>query len=302
MLNKILSITLIVATVYAAGVERYFTTKLDHFSLGEEVNFRMRYIINDQFWNSAANDPTKPRPILFYCGNEGDIWQFYNNTGFITQTLADRWGALVVFGEHRYFGKSFPYPKSEALKSPFNKFLTVDNTLLDYASLLKMIRAQYGAENKAVIAVGGSYGGMLAAWMRMKFPHAVQGALAASAPIFYFKDAEGAPETKFYEIATKDFGDVLPEEQCSNGIQEGFHDMFTVIKNNTALWDEFSTLMKLCEGIDQAGDIDSLYNHISAGFMYEAMTDYPTEANFLRPMPAWPVNVSCEFFKNVPNT
>jgi len=31
------------------------------------------------------------------------------------------------------------------------------------------------------------------------------------------------------------------------------------------------------------------------------MTDYPAAANFLRPMPAYPVNVSCEFFKNVPN-
>lgn len=32
-----------------------------------------------------------------------------------------------------------------------------------------------------------------------------------------------------------------------------------------------------------------------------AMTDYPTASNFLNPMPAWPVNVSCEFFKNVTN-
>lgn len=32
-----------------------------------------------------------------------------------------------------------------------------------------------------------------------------------------------------------------------------------------------------------------------------AMTDYPDAANFLNPMPAWPVNASCEFFKAVPN-
>jgi len=104
----------------------------------------------------------------------------------MTTTLAKKWGGLVVFGEHRYFGKSFPFAESEAYKSPNNKYLTVDNTMLDYVGLIKMVKDQYRANDKAVIAFGGSYGGMLAAWMRMKFPHAVQGALAASAPIFYF--------------------------------------------------------------------------------------------------------------------
>jgi len=30
-----------------------------------------------------------------------------------------------------------------------------------------------------------------------------------------------------------------------------------------------------------------------------AMTDYPTPASFLAPMPAWPVNASCEYFADV---
>lgn len=30
-----------------------------------------------------------------------------------------------------------------------------------------------------------------------------------------------------------------------------------------------------------------------------AMTDYPNEASFLQPMPAWPVSNSCQAFKDV---
>jgi len=73
------------------------------------------------------------------------------------------------------------------------------------------------------------------------------------------------------------------------------------IKDTPLLWEEFSTLMKLCDAIAVGSDIDSLYAHISNAYAYMAMTDYPTAANFLNPMPAWPVNASCEFFKDVPN-
>ena len=78
-----------------------------------------------------------------------------------------------MFAEHRYFGLSWPFPQRVAFDSPNNKYLTVEQTLADYVDLLNYVKTQYNAEKKATIAFGGSYGGMLAAWMRMKYPHVI---------------------------------------------------------------------------------------------------------------------------------
>lgn len=80
----------------------FYNVSIDHFTNhgnGSET-YAMRYIIDKTYWNVTSG------PILFYCGNEGDAWTFYNNSGFMTTSLAKKLSALVVVGEHRYFGKS----------------------------------------------------------------------------------------------------------------------------------------------------------------------------------------------------
>ena len=142
----------------------------------------------------------------------------------MTETLAERWGGLVIFGEHRYFGGSWPFnSKTKAMEGANKQFLTVDNVLMDYNELIKSIKVQYNAGDKAVIAFGGSYGGMLAAWMRMKYPQTIQGALAASAPILYFKGAENMKDNgaAFFDVITNDFATVAEPAGglCAEGVK-----------------------------------------------------------------------------------
>ena len=48
--------------------------------------------------------------------------------------------------------------------------------MADYAELVTYLKNTVkGAKQSPVIAFGGSYGGMLAAWFRIKFPHICDG-------------------------------------------------------------------------------------------------------------------------------
>ena len=70
--------------------------------------------------------------------------------------------------------------------------------LADYAVMLTALKAEWNATASPVVAVGGSYGGMLAAWARIQYPNVFAAALAASAPI---KIASGIPaDPGFFEV------------------------------------------------------------------------------------------------------
>lgn len=193
-----LNLIAFVGLASAAPAMKKFETKVEHFKNepGQE-KFNLRYIIDDQYFkNCTGNNETQTSqscPIFLYTGNEEDIEKFYNNSGWITGPLAKNFSALVVFAEHRYFGESFPgWP--EGYHTSFNngkgRDLKVENVLMDWVLLLDQIKADYNAKDKAVITFGGSYGGMLAAWMRMKYPMHVQGAIASSAPLISFPGSE----------------------------------------------------------------------------------------------------------------
>lgn len=92
--------------------------------------------------------------------------------------IAPSFNALLLFAEHRYYGKTQPFGNS-SYKSLINLGkLTTEQVLADYALFIRWFKEEgynKSAVNSSVVAFGGSYGGMLAAWMRIKYPHIVVG-------------------------------------------------------------------------------------------------------------------------------
>ena len=142
--------------------------------------FPQRYFVYDK-WRSGPD-----APILLYFGNEGKLEDFYDNSGFIFES-APALGATVVFLEHRYYGESLPFGNASYATAAALRFLTIEHALADMSAFLADKRRLFGcgAARAAcpVVLLGGSYGGMLAAWHRLKYPHLSVGAIAASAPV-----------------------------------------------------------------------------------------------------------------------
>ena len=57
------------------------------------------FFTSPTFWDGrGALENGCKGPILFYTGNEGPIDAFWNISGFVNEVLAQKLGALVVFG------------------------------------------------------------------------------------------------------------------------------------------------------------------------------------------------------------
>ena len=180
---------------------RYYTQRLDHFNSAPAsyATFQQRDLVNDTFWRGRT------APIFLHAGNEGDVELFANNTGLMWEA-APRFGAMLVFVEHRYYGRSMPFggSRAAAFRDAGTKgYLTVTQALADYASFVLSLKANLSAPAAPVVVLGGSYGGMLAVWMRLKYPHIVMGAVASSAPILSFYGL--ADPYAFYDRMTDDF-------------------------------------------------------------------------------------------------
>ncbi|KAM6944024.1 dipeptidyl peptidase 2 isoform 2-T2 [Lycodopsis pacificus] len=270
-------------------IEKYFTQTVDHFNFNSMGNgtFLQRYLITEEHWTQGHG------PVFFYTGNEGDIWEFAANSGFITE-LAAQLRAVVVFAEHRYYGTSLPFGK-DSLRVPQIGLLTVEQALADYAVMIRDLKQQLGAAGCPVIVFGGSYGGMLSAYMRLKYPNMVAGALAASAPVL--STAGLGASGQFFRDVTADFESVSSE--CRDAVRGAFHQLTELAQHQD--YSRIQSALSLCEPLSCAQDMQQLNGMLRNAFTLLAMLDYPYSTHFMGSMPANPVKVACETMLSGPD-
>jgi dipeptidyl-peptidase-2 len=261
--------------------EKYITQFVDHFNYRDERIYAERYLLTNTFFKEGETNI-----LFFYTGNEGPIEEFFDNSGFVFE-FAKEVGALVVFGEHRYYGKSLPLGE-ESFKLENIGYLSVEQALGDFAVLVKEIRRSYKIAK--VVSFGGSYGGMLTAYFRFKYPNLVDAALAASAPI-YLIAGESSP-FGFYEIVTKDLE--MTNKECPLLVKKALSQVLQLAEEGTAGLEHITKSFQLCRTLTK-DKVEHLLGWVRNSFAQLAMVDYPYPASFLAPLPAYPMKVSCSY-------
>lgn len=159
-----------------------------------------------------------------------------------------------------------------------------------------------------------SYGGMLSAWIRIRYPWVVHGSIAASAPVLQFTGLTG-PKA-YNNIITNTFGN------ASASCPKDVFAAWDLIKALSV--EDMNKIFTPCTPLTNADQYMQIFNWLSGAIACTSalivrdasaatltwpflmgcvaadmtMADYPYPTRFLGPLPGWPVNVACKFFED----
>ncbi|GBF97767.1 hypothetical protein Rsub_10192 [Raphidocelis subcapitata] len=277
--------------------ERWRAATLDHFSWsapevpGARAFNQRFYVCARQRWRAPDG------PIFFYAGNEADVLLYVNHTGLMFEN-ARRFGALLVFAEHRYYGLSKPFGGDTRAHMGW---LTTEQALADYADLLTELKEELGAPDAPVVAFGGSYGGMLAAWFRIKYPHIVDGAIAASAPIWNFYGEDPPFDSgSFAEGVTYDATPAAGAPRSCAPRARGAWAAMGRLGGDAEGRATLRRALRICDSValDDSEDVEELRDWLASAFDYMAMGNFPYPSGYMLngngELPAFPMRAACE--------
>ncbi|XP_066600225.1 putative serine protease F56F10.1 [Prorops nasuta] len=232
--------------------EQWFTQFLDHFNPVEGRTWQQRYFVNATFYKSGG-------PAFLMIGGEGTASPKWMLEGQWIE-YAKQFGALCFQLEHRFYGKSHP-TFDTSIKNL--AYLSSEQALADLAYFIEGMNESFKLSNGTKwIVFGGSYPGSLAAWMRLKYPHLVHGAVSSSGPLLAQIDFQ-----QYYivvENALKSYS-----EKCVEALLNA-HKQFHAMLRHRVGQEGLAKKFNLCDPIDPGHtkkiDISNLYESIASIF------------------------------------
>uniref|UniRef100_A0A914MNZ0 Uncharacterized protein n=1 Tax=Meloidogyne incognita TaxID=6306 RepID=A0A914MNZ0_MELIC len=269
--------------------EEYLEVPIDHFSYIETRTFKLRYLVNTQYVK------TNDAPIFFCVGEEGGAEYDVSQLGFIWD-IAPEFNAALIYVDHRYFGKSLPFGDDSFSNISMIGYLSTEQALADNALLIVHLKEKrlQNLKNSPVILFGYSYGGMMAAWMRIKYPHLTAGAIASSAPVRYFDNVPNINQHSYVDNIMK----IFVKNGCPfNSIMGSFDAIRKMANtpNGRKYLNEQYHLSPLSQ-INNPSDAENLLGELQNVMFYLILSNYPYPAKYFGSIPAYPIKIACKPF------
>lgn len=173
---------------------------------------------------------------------------------------AKKFGALCFQLEHRFYGKSHPTPD---ISTKNLGILSAEIALADLANFISVMKVQYNlTDHSKWIAFGGSYPGSLAAWLRQKYPHLIDGAISSSGPLLAKVDF-----FEYYNVVENSLR--THSDLCIESIKKAYGQLKILLKEELGrrtIDDKFKLCTSIEDSYNNILDITSFYENIADGF------------------------------------
>jgi lysosomal Pro-X carboxypeptidase len=183
------------------------------------------------------------------------------------------------------------------------EYLTYEQAMMDFVRLLGAFQTERQV-SVPVIAFGGSYGAMLAFWLRATYPHVIAGAIAASAPLRVFagwqRPQRDWDSHSYWQVITRGAnatGGSAP--RCSLNVRRAF-DVMMALGESAAGRAQLASIFRTCSRtpLESTADVERLYKLMVFTFDTLSMGNYPYASNYLTGgraiLPPFPLRKACK--------
>lgn len=272
-----------VPSFHKPAPDRWFHQKLDHFDPLVNETWLQRYQVNETFFSRRADSP-----VFLMVGGEGAISAKWMAAG-AWQVYAEKYGALCLQLEHRYYGKSWPKPD---MSTENLRFLSSQQALADIAYFIEGINDMYNLTSSNYwVLFGGSYPGALAAWARSKYAHLVHQSISSSGPLEAVADFP-----QYNEVVSDALDSVSPD--CVDQTHQAALQLEKTVKHPIG-GVLVTKMFNLCKPLNVASnkDVSTLAEALSGNF--DEVVQYNNDNRITSdPKPLLTMNDLCEIMIN----